>query len=892
MADSLLDALNPEQQEAVLQTEGYVRLHAGAGTGKTRTLTYRYAYLINEFGMSPRSVWCVTFTNKAALEMKKRVFELCGDIGNPFISTFHSFCASFLREEISCVGWPSNFTIIDVNEVKELIGPLYDICKVDGRKFNLKRAWEYIDQTKETLDYISDLIAANSDVLLQYSNDATEDKNKIFWRYLYSQRTCYCLDFDDLILLTLYILNNFPKIREKWQSRFEYILVDEFQDIDRDQYALVELLAAKNHNLFIVGDPDQTIYSFRGARVEFFNNFIERHGNEAINLYLTYNYRSQEHILNAAYDVICNNHDTVRKPLQAMRNDVKLEQMIAVLDPNPLDGYNQMSDAVSSTISKRSMLGDCHFNQDNQGAMPKKGSINAQYYARNQVTIEQNESLALNLTNEDPDELITCATLPLRAQEPALLLTSSEDLSVNSVQSQEQHESQAKHTNKNELKSITNNLVSQAQKDKISLVVPITQFDSNIDPKGYSDPYAYLDLRPIVVHAKNVYVEAEHVVKCIENLRRFDLRSSIAVLYRTHHAVVAIENALMKARIPFRVFGEIRFFDRKEIKDVLAYVRLLVNVHDDVAFKRAVNVPPRSFGKKRMEHLERLARQDKCSLYTALMQHQDDEFLYKRSKIKDFVKILTVLKGHTVLGRPLDDLEMVLSISSYEEWIKSSGENERLDNISTLKNYINEYQKEQEEHINLADFLNAVALLTSSDDRGKLNEVQLMTVHNAKGLEFDYVFLISMNEAIFPSKKSISCNEIDEERRLMYVAMTRAMKQLIISEAGGAIYTDNNNKVSRVSSRFIQEIDAHHYIQVGGKALVQEYGQDKEVVTKVSQCSFKVGDFIFSKSLGKGRIDDINYTEAEYSIFFFKLQRNRTLSFKAKLELYSEDISN
>lgn len=274
----LLNALNEEQRLAVENIDGYVRLHAGAGTGKTRTLTYRYAYLVSELGIPAKSVWCCTFTNKAASEMKSRILSLCGDVGEPFVSTFHSFCVSFLKEEIMVIGWPKNFTIWDVSSVKSALRPIYDECHIDGREFPLKKAWEFIDGFKEQGEYITAFIDADSTKLLTRSDRALDLGGKIFWRYLFAQRTSYALDFDDLILLTLYILKNFPKVRERWQERLEYIMVDEFQDIDRDQYELVEILAGKHHNLFIVGDPDQTIYSWRGARVEYFNDFIVNHG--------------------------------------------------------------------------------------------------------------------------------------------------------------------------------------------------------------------------------------------------------------------------------------------------------------------------------------------------------------------------------------------------------------------------------------------------------------------------------------------------------------------------------------------------------------------------------------------------------------------------------------
>lgn len=277
MAD-LLSVLNEEQRKAVEHFEGYVRLHAGAGTGKTRTLTYRYAYLVSVLGIPPRSVWCCTFTNKAASEMKSRITALCEDVGEPFVSTFHSFCVAFLKEEIMAIGWPNKFTIWDINSVKSALRPIYTECGINGRELPLKKAWEHIDSNKALKDYLPYFIDPDSSKLLELSDNASSMENKIFWRYLFAQRTSFALDFDDLILVSLYILKNFPEVRARWQDRLEYIMVDEFQDIDRYQYELVEILAGKHHNLFIVGDPDQTIYSWRGARVNYFNDFIRVHG--------------------------------------------------------------------------------------------------------------------------------------------------------------------------------------------------------------------------------------------------------------------------------------------------------------------------------------------------------------------------------------------------------------------------------------------------------------------------------------------------------------------------------------------------------------------------------------------------------------------------------------
>lgn len=1821
----LLDALNDEQRMAVENTEGYVRLHAGAGTGKTRTLTYRYAYLVSVLGVPAKSVWCCTFTNRAAAEMKARIISLCGDVGEPFVSTFHSFCVHFLKEEIMAIGWPKNFTIWDVNNVKAVLKPIYDECKIDGREFPLRKAWEFIDTFKEVQDYIPAFIASDTTQLIARSDAAQEPGQKIFWRYLFAQRTSYALDFDDLILCTLHILRQFPEIRERWQERLEYIMVDEFQDIDRDQYELVEILAGKNHNLFIVGDPDQTIYSWRGARVEYFNDFIVRHGgkpqeikpieqavgeqvldeqSKITNLraaakvgLLPLNpsqsspantegktlgpsqapfygqaqaqFQSQpqpesqaqafgqnqrqartqaqftdwaqshsqpdsqawaqpqaraqpqsraqaqtsefqgsawgaartmgstvsqfdgvkvepselERLLSLHRKAVLSREklvhptESVQTPVQPQpqhqsqtqaptqsqaqtwgqtldsaqvqaqgqvqpqswgdaaidaaphqgafsvkthvenkaetefetKAEVKVEPQRAVPpsavaymqvkatmdaahsrvqssksrkqsvwdDPERLSSNfdstasstmssdlrsHSASDSSRGSLAKvlavagsraragneaqvealakaqaeagiedkaqdypedRSFQGALNLPQvtkrrsqakaasvlankqdkadkasdsnaklasslhgpENtnppsaltaQAAQVAQGSAFAQSIPTNKSnkvakvgnqidlkellsdskpyqsqfatsfeslgagnaycqarqpasapsqsqTLDQTQApsqvqaqaktqrqstwnsaiydtyansqpqqdaaaeaklfdlglsegkeavlrtktrrkpksksksgesetykpqfsgprmVTVDLSSFDPsrpmqympqsqssmfnenvgdddvfaDDMPALAQtqmqtppqtsssayaqtqaqtrvktqaqaefhtqaqayasaqtkgqakaqaqsgaqgqnatslggmaatkskfsfadfaaqkaqaeFPVKVKQPQIgsfadfaqsqsptpeQAEAESDLSAwlvqenrknvlsglekrrgkkrdfasydnvgpkeelvvaeiefgqtyeieavsqakitaprdsnpqarqakaqsrTRVQAQVKSSAQVKNSGPAQLKSpaqlknsvpaqvgsqalsqsdaqaqcelgsnessnimvrpgialganddkvnslgqslgqdadlgadqeavsgvdqdklsggpvvkgvaekvatgfetlertgtgigtgvgtveqmyqrqssltdepdheqdtfndseekpqcvdlyLTYNYRSQAnilaaafdvisnnhdvirrpllaKRTDIDLSQMVTledpnreQFEANASKEkmlatferlsalphinqhrqrivedmskfkmGSRDEVAshpeYLStMKPVVVHVPNVTAEAQFVIRTILDIQKLNTQASIAVLYRTHFAASKIEDELLRAEIPYRVVGAVSFFARKEIQDALAYMRLRVNPDDDLALRRVINVPSRKFGAKRMELLESLARRDHCSLFQALLRNSNNENLYKRNRVNEFVQAILELND-APLKDAAQDFELVMAKSGYEEWLKQQGEDERLDNLATLKKHIVDYVDFQGEEVNLADFLYSVMLLTEADDADRdRKEVQLMTIHCAKGLEFDYVFLVSVNEAIFPSRKSISANNIEEERRLMYVAMTRARKQLIISEAGGCIYMyvpgtlmhgqNSTVMLERKPSRFLQEIQAEHYDELGAQLLVKRealeakhsqnqsadtqavgYAQNRQLMLQGPQNAgqvgpaltaannfgapkgfkFPVGSIIKHAVFGEGQIMACDEQSAEYEIFFTKIKRKRNLT--------------
>ena len=317
-----LKNLNPEQLEAATSTEGYIRVVAGAGSGKTKTLTARYMYLVEMLGISTANILCVTFTNKAAAEMKKRIRRVLPDQDLGRITTFHGFCVGLLKEDCHVVQYPKSFLVLDEDDKEAMIKTVFEDLGITSKELTVKDAVDYIGWRKGGRGYVKTLIDPNLNHLIDLSNSASTLKDKVMYRYFYEQRKNYGLDFDDLVYFALYILEHDKETREKWQQRMEYIMVDEFQDIDKDQYALADILSGYHRNLFVVGDPDQTIYTWRGADVKFILEFDSRH-EKVKTIYLNTNYRSAPQILAASNALIDKNRDRLKKKLTAVRPDMK-----------------------------------------------------------------------------------------------------------------------------------------------------------------------------------------------------------------------------------------------------------------------------------------------------------------------------------------------------------------------------------------------------------------------------------------------------------------------------------------------------------------------------------------------------------------------------------------
>ena len=621
-----LKNLNPEQLEAVTTTEGFIRVVAGAGSGKTRTLTARYMYLVEMLGISTANILCVTFTNKAAAEMKKRIRRALPDQDLGRITTFHGFCVGLLKEDCHVVQYPKTFLVLDEEDKEAMLKSVFEDLGISSKELTIKDAVDYIGWRKGGRGYVKTLIDPELNHLIDLSQSATTLKDKVMYRYFYEQRKNYGLDFDDLVYFALYILEHDKPTREKWQQRLEYIMVDEFQDIDKDQYALADILSGYHKNLFVVGDPDQTIYTWRGADVKFILEFDSRHENVKT-IYLNTNYRSAPQILAASNALIDKNRDRLKKQLTAVRPD-----------------------------------------------MPK----------------------------------------------------------------------------------------------------------------------------PLYFHAKTNKLEADWMTANMRALHEGGLSySAMGVLYRAHYVSRAVEESLIRNKIPYVLYSGVEFYKRKEIKDVLCYLRM-VYAGDDVSFLRTVNEPRRGVGRTRIAALKTYAEAHGCTLYESLLTLLETD-LFKRSRAKDYVRLIEKYKA-IYDGMDLTDLlSGILQDSGYERALRESGEEERLDNLAELKQAIYEFERKAGEEVTLGNYLDHAALFTNMDQEDKAQAVKLMTVHSAKGLEFPVVFLCGLSEGIFPGKRANTREKLEEERRLAYVAFTRAKDRLFLSDAAGTNYDGS----FRYPSRFL-----------------------------------------------------------------------------------------
>ena len=621
-----LKNLNPEQLEAATTTEGFVRVVAGAGSGKTRTLTARYLYLVEMLGISTANILCVTFTNKAASEMKKRIRQSLPDQDLGRITTFHGFCVGLLKEDCHVVQYPKTFLVLDEEDKESMLRSVFEDLGISSKELTIQDAVDYIGWRKGGRGYVKTLIDPNLDHLTALSRSATTLKDKVMYRYFYEQRKNYGLDFDDLVYFTLYILEHNREVREKWQQRLEYIMVDEFQDIDKDQYALAEILSGYHRNLFVVGDPDQTIYTWRGADVKFILEFDSRHENVKT-IYLNTNYRSAPQILAASNALIDKNRDRLKKQLNAVRPD------------------------------------------------------------RN---------------------------------------------------------------------------------------------------------------KPLYFHARTNAMEADWITANMRALHEGGASySSMGVLYRAHYVSRAVEESLIKNKIPYVLYSGVEFYKRKEIKDVICYLRMIY-AGDDVSFLRTVNEPRRGVGRTRVAALKAHAEANRCTLYESLLKLLETES-FRRSRAKDYVYLIEKYRAIYEAMDLTDLLSGILQDSGYERALRESGEEERLDNLAELKQAIYEFQRKAGEEVSLGNYLDHAALFTNMDQQTKAQTVKLMTVHAAKGLEFPHVFLCGLSEGIFPGKRANTREKLEEERRLAYVAFTRAMDRLFLSDAAGTNYDGS----FRYPSRFL-----------------------------------------------------------------------------------------
>ena len=708
--------LNKEQMEAVTATEGFVRVIAGAGSGKTRALTHRFAFLVQEIGILPENILCVTFTNKAANEMRQRVHNLIGDYDTAYINTFHGFCVSVLQEDSYAVQYPKSFLVLDNSDIDSMLRIIYEErgLTLRDRTFSDARNMIEIQKLFKKPEYYLDMIDMSLDVLHEKYMNATGTDDIIFYGYLYQEKKCFGLDYNDLIKFCLYIFRNHEDIRLKWQDRLEYIMIDEVQDIDGLQYELMEHLCGLHRNLFIVGDPDQTIYTWRGADVRYLLEF-DRHFPDVRTVMMLKNYRSAPPILKAANALIAKNQHRIEKELVPVVN----------------------------------------------GGLP-------------------------------------------------------------------------------------------------------VLFDS----------------------ADNTEEEAAWIVSEIGKLHEQGTPyRDITILYRAHYVSRTVEEQLLKEKLPYHIYSGVPFFGRAEIKDALSYLRMIVS-QDDLSFRRIANTPKRNLGLRRMAFLEQYAGEHGCTLYQALKGSLEDD-IFKGTKADRFVRLIDRYAAEYEGQNISEVLSGILNDSGYEEMLRTEGSQERLDNLAELKQAVYEYETSCGEEHMLQHFLAHTALFTNSDTEDASDRIKLMTVHAAKGLEFPYVFLCGMNEGVFPSRKTRDLPGMEEERRLAFVALTRAEKRLYLSAAEGR----NFDGTPRYPSRFVLDIGSGNleYVRKPSEGLIRdtrEYIQRQDRYLPGNNCpdAFPEGARIRHPYLGTGTVLSADADKRAYTIQFDNITTPRRISFGVSLQ--------
>ena len=712
----ILEGLNSAQREAVTATEGFVRVIAGAGSGKTRALSRRFAYLVNELGILPGNILCVTFTNKSANEMRQRIHQLTGDNDTGYINTFHGFCVSVLQEDSHAVQYPKSFLVLDNSDIDAMLQIIYEERGLTLRDMTFSAARDMIEMRKlvKEPEYYRDLINLSLDTLKEKYLSAVQAGDVIFYGYLYQEKKCFGLDYNDLIKFSLYIFQQHGDIKLKWQQRLEYIMIDEFQDIDQLQYQLMEVLCGYHGNLLIVGDPDQTIYTWRGADVKYLLEF-DKQFPAVKTIMMMENYRSTPEILAAANALIDKNKYRIPKAL--------------------------------------------------------------------------------------------IPTLPSGA--------------------------------------------------------------------------------PVLCHlGETQAAEAQRIAGEMEQLHSQGVPyRDMTVLYRAHYVSRAVEEALLQAKIPYTIYSGVQFFGRMEIKDALSYLRMMV-YKDDLSFRRIANVPKRNLGKRRMAFLEAYAAEHGKTLYQSLLDNLEDP-VFKGTKAQAFVSLIEAFAAGYE-GRPISEvLSAVLNESGYEKMLRTEGSQERLDNLAELKQSVYEYEATCGEETTLEHYLAHIALFSNSDAGDQGDKVKLMTVHAAKGLEFPYVFLCGMNEGIFPSRKVRTLQGMEEERRLAFVALTRAEKGLCLSEADG----HNFDGSPRYPSRFLLDIDQEllTYTRPPEEGLIREAryaiaSSERYMPQDDSAITFSVGQRVRHQMFGPGTVVEVDMERGAHVVQFDGVATPRRISFRARLE--------
>ena len=666
----MLENLNKEQLEAVTTTEGPLLVLAGAGSGKTKVLTTRVAYLIDELGITPESILAITFTNKAAKEMKDRIFKMLGTVAYQIqISTFHSFGLTILKEHYDKLGYDKNFTILDSDDSSTVVKKILKDMDKDPKKYSYKAIRNKISSAKNELMEPEDLAKFST-------NDMDELVVDVYKKYKEKLKTNNSVDFDDLLMLPITLFRKYPEVLKFYQDRFKYILIDEYQDTNEAQYLLTKMISAKYKNICVVGDNDQSIYSFRGSNYKNILNFEKDYNNAKV-IMLERNYRSTKQILDVANCIIKKN--TLRK--------------------------------------------DKNLWTDN----------------------ETGEKVKYHRAENEKDEAF--------------------------------------------------------------------------------------------------------YVKCqIEELKKTEKLSEIAVLYRTNAQSRNMEEALLKENIPYKVIGSMYFYKRKEIKDLLSYLNVIYNSNDDISLLRVINVPKRGIGAKTIENLSIQADLLNQSIYSTI----------EAGKELEFKKIIEDIKANKDNMSLTELVDYVLDKSGMRKEFEDENTLDsevRLENLEEFKSITKNFEEERG-IVSLEDFLMEISLVADVEEHKNNTEVvTLMTIHSAKGLEFDNVFVIGLEEGIFPHTNCLNdFNEGEEERRLCYVSITRARKKLwLINAKRRTIYgMDSMNP----PSRFIKEID---------NELLESDAKEENIMPKIvkknmidTNADYNMGDKIKHDTFGLGVIVGID----------------------------------
>ena len=726
-----LTGLNDMQEAAVKKADGPVLILAGAGSGKTTVLVNRIAYIIETKNIHPYNILAITFTNKAANEMKERVNAIIGELSKDmWICTFHTACVRILRSHITLLGFEQGFVIYDSADTKTVMKECYKELDIDEKNYPYRAVLSIISKAKD------DMLSPD-----EFFDAAKGDYRKtrigeIYELYQKKLKANNALDFDDILFFAVKILEENPEILEKYQNRFCYIMVDEYQDTNNSQYKFISMLAKKHKNICVVGDDDQSIYKFRGANIQNILNFEDTFPESTV-IKLEQNYRSTATILDAANAVIHNNRGRKNKSLWTENEKgAKIKMHI---------GYNERDEAL--------------------------------------------------------------------------------------------------------------------------------------------------------------YI-AKEIEKAHKNGEKY---ADFAVLYRTNAQSRIIEELLMRSGIPYKVLGGLRFYDRKEIKDIIAYLRLIHNVNDSLSFERIVNEPKRGIGKTTVDKVSQMASaSDVSSFEIAKNANSYSELSRQAAGLIEFCAMILSLKKAERTMRLTEFAEKVLNDTGYMPalMIENSVEAKtRIDNLGEFLSAVSEYEK-TEETPSLAGFLESVSLVSDIDAYDENDDTcVLMTIHSAKGLEFQNVFLSGMEEGLFPSVRSLDSSEdLEEERRLCYVAITRAKRQLYVTAAKSR--TVYGQTTHQVNSRFLKEIPDEYLIE-DGAAPIDRLGDSiqipqsvkrakAEMLGKISSASsfsapkidFSAGDRVRHKLFGEGTVTAVQRFEKDalLEVKFDSGEVKRLMAAFAKLE--------